>query len=88
MSTAALVEELKVALGIQPGPGPFDAVLMQKVIAIVSFLQAAGASAETLASEAAIGAIVLGAGDLFNAQSGEVKFSPAFLTLATQLAAR
>lgn len=86
MTTAALVEELKVSLGIQPGPGPFDAVLAQKVIAVLSFLRAAGVSEVTLASEAAIGVIVLGAGDLFNAQAGEVNLSPAFHSLATQLA--
>lgn len=86
MTTAMLVEELKVSLGIQPGPGPFDAVLAQKVTAVLAFLRGAGVSDETLASEAAIGVVVLGAGDLWSAQAGEVKFSPAFYTLASQLA--
>ena len=81
-----IVNECKISLGQQEDGDAFDNVLKQKVKTVLPFLRRAGVSDETLASEDAIGVIVMGVGDIWNQVAGEVKFSPAYISMATQLA--
>ena len=81
-----LVNECKTGLGIQEDTTAFDGVILQKVKTVLPFLRRAGVSAETLESEDAIGVIVMGVGDIWNQEAGAVKFSPAFISMASQLA--
>jgi hypothetical protein len=46
----------------------------------------AGALASRLDSGLGVGLIVMGVADLWNLQGGEIKFSPAFHTILTQIA--
>jgi len=87
MTTAELVAEVKTALNIQAATTEFDDVIEQKVLVVVDYIQQAGVSAAQLDTDAGVGVIVLGATDLWGLEAGEVRFSPAFYALATQLAA-
>ena len=80
-----LVTECKIALGMQEEETAFDNVIKQKVKTALSFLRRAGVSADALASEDAVGVIVLGVGDIWSQDAGSVKFSPAFISMASQL---
>ena len=82
----ALVTECKIGLGMQAEETAFDGVILQKVKTVLPFLRRAGVSEETLESEDAVGVIVMAVGDIWNQNAGEVKFSPAFISMATQLA--
>ncbi len=82
----SLVTECKIGLGMQEEEAAFDNVLRQKVKTVLPFLRRAGVSDETLASEDAIGVIVMGVGDIWNQEAGTVKFSPAYIAMASQLA--
>lgn len=86
MTDAELLIECKNGLGMQLDSDAFDSPLTQKLIAVKSFMRRAGVSDETLASQDAVGTIVLGVTDLWNVNSGEVKFSPVFYTFVNQLA--
>ena len=86
MTTSELLVELKKSLNIQEDTAAFDGVLTQKIIAVVSFMRNAGVSESALESEDVIGAVMVGAGDLWNQNAGEIKFSPVFFTLVSQLA--
>ena len=48
-------------------------------------MRSAGVSDVTMSDDVAIGIIVMGVADLWNLGAGEIKFSPAFFTLLTQL---
>lgn len=85
MTNTELLAECKKGLGIQEDTTGFDGVLSQKVTAVKSFMKRAGVSDETLNSEDAVGVIVMGVGDIWNQEAGEVKFSPAFITMTAQL---
>lgn len=81
-----LLVECKNGLGMQDEETAFNRVLIQKIVAVKSFMRRAGVSELTLTSEDAVGVIVLGVTDLWHVNSGEVKFSPVFYTLVNQLA--
>lgn len=80
-----LLAECKKALGISPDSTAFDGLLTQKIKAIQSYMKNAGVSEDNLSSDLAIGIIVMGVSDLWNVEGGDVKFSPAFYTLLSQL---
>ena len=86
MTDAELLIECKKGLGMPVEGTEFDGVLTQKLLAVKSFMKRAGVSDETLEDDLAVGVIVMGVGDLWNIQGGEIKFSPAFNTLLSQLA--
>lgn len=65
-----------------------DGAIHQKILAVKSFMQGSGVSAKALEDDLSTGTIVLGVADLWDLKAGEVKFSPAFYTLLTQLATR
>ena len=81
----SLVAECKIGLGMQEEETAFDGVILQKVKTVLSFLRRAGVSEETLESEDAVGVIVMGVGDIWNQEAGSVKFSPAYISMASQL---
>ena len=85
MTNEELLNECKVGLGIQQDSEAFDHVLLQKINAVKSFMRRAGVSEETLASDDAVGVIVMGVGDIWNQEAGAVKLSPAFISMAAQL---
>lgn len=86
MTEAELLVEVKTGLNIPTESTAHDAVLTQKIRAAQAFILGAGVSPEMLATDRGTGLIVLGVTDLWNIQAGEVKFSPAFAPLVTQLA--
>lgn len=86
MNDADLLIECKKGLNIQVDSTAFDSVLAQKLLAVKAFLSGAGVSAEAMDSDLAVGVIVMGVVDLWNVESGGVKFSPVFYTLVGQLA--
>lgn len=86
--TANLLNECKKGLGLSTEPNDLiDANIEQKINIVLSFLKKAGVSDENLNDDLTVGVIVLGVTDLWNLNSGEIKFSPAFYTLVAQLAA-
>ena len=86
MTDAELLIECKKGLGIQADSTAFDGVLTQKLLAVKGFMTGAGVSAEMMATDLAVGVIVMGVTDLWKVEGGESKFSPAFYTLVSQLA--
>jgi hypothetical protein len=85
MTDEELLAECKKGLDISPSATAFDGTLKQKILAVKSFMKRAGVPEENMNDDLAIGVIVMGVGDLWEIKSGEVKFSPAFTTLLTQL---
>ena len=86
MTDAELLTECKKGLNIQVESSAFDGVLTQKLLAVKSFMKRAGVSDELMLDDLAVGVIVMGVADLWNEGGGEIKFSPAFNTLLSQLA--
>lgn len=87
MTDNQLLNECKKGLNIPLESTAFDSVIKQKLLAVKQFMIGAGVKGERLESDLAVGVIVMGVTDLWEIKAGEVKFSPAFLTLLTQLAA-
>jgi hypothetical protein len=81
-----LLTECKRGLNLPETSTVFDGVLTQKILAVKGFLSGAGVSDEQLATDLGIGLIVMGVADLWNVTGGETRFSPAFYSIATQLA--
>jgi len=86
MTDAELLIECKIGLSIQPDSTAFDGVLNQKLLAVKSYMKRAGVADEMLSGDLAVGVMVIGVTDLWNAEGGGIKFSPAFHTLLSQLA--
>lgn len=76
----------KKGLNIPTASTDFDDILNQKLLAVKLFMTNAGVSTTSLDTDLGVGALVLGVADLWELKAGEVKFSPAFFTLTTQLA--
>ena len=87
MSTAELLLECKNGLGISPDSTAFDGILTQKILVVQLFMTNAGVPASEMDNPLAAGTVVMGVNDLWDLKSGEVKFSPVFFTLVSQLAA-
>lgn len=86
MTAAELLIECKKGLGMQVDSDAFDGLLAPKVLAVTSFMKRAGVSEEMMVDDLAVGVIVMGVADLWNVGGGEIKFSPAFNVLLSQLA--
>ncbi|GAB6170934.1 hypothetical protein JCM15765_04120 [Paradesulfitobacterium aromaticivorans] len=86
MTDADLLVECKKGLNIPLASTGLDGVLTQKLLAVKSFMSSSGVSSEAMANDLAVGAIVMGVTDLWNLEGGEIKFSPVFYTLLSQLA--
>lgn len=85
MTVDELVLECKLGLGISFDNTAFDNLLRQKIRAVQSFMKNAGVSAAKMDDDLAAGVVVMAVNDLWENQSGEVKFSPALQTLLSQL---
>jgi hypothetical protein len=88
MTNIELLIECKKGLNIPTAATNFDGTLTQKILAVKSYMQGAGVSNVMLEDDLAVGVIVMGVTDLWNLEGGEIKFSPVFNTLLTQLAVR
>lgn len=88
MTDEQLIVECKVGLNISPTVTAVDNVLKQKLQVVKGYMKGAGVSDAMMNDAQAVGVIVMGVADLWNIKSGEIKFSPVFHTLATQLAVR
>jgi hypothetical protein len=86
MSNIDLIYECKIGLGISIESVAFDQLLNQKIAMVKAYLLGAGVSESKLTNDLAIGVIVMGVTDLWEMQGGDVRFSPVFHTLVTQLA--
>lgn len=85
MTDAELLIECKRGLNIQVDSADFDGVITQKILAVKSYMKRSGVSDVAMSDDLAIGVIVVGVSDLWNLSGGEIKFSPIFNTLLTQL---
>lgn len=85
MTDAELLIECKKGLNIPALNTAFDGVLTQKLLAVKSFMKHAGVTESMLLDDLAVSAIVLGVTDIWNLEGGEIKFSPVFYTLLSQL---
>lgn len=81
--------ECKKGLNMSLEPNELiDPVIEQKLLTVKSFMKGSGVPDEVIEGDLAVGAIVLGVTDLWELSAGEVKFSPVFFMLVTQLASR
>ncbi|MDF2534409.1 MAG: hypothetical protein K0R18_566 [Bacillales bacterium] len=88
MTSKELLIECKKGLDIPLSTNAFDGTLTQKILTVKSFMKRAGVPEQIMnedIDDLAVGVIVMGVGDLWELKSGEVRFSPAFITLLTQL---
>ncbi|MFS1511883.1 hypothetical protein VQL36_05525 [Chengkuizengella sp. SCS-71B] len=85
MANEELLNQCKIGLNLSFESTEFDSILTQKLLAVQSFMRNAGVSESKMDDPLAVSVIVMGVGDLWQIDSGEVKFSPAFNTLLTQL---
>jgi hypothetical protein len=88
MTDDQLLEECKKGLNIPLTSTAFDNILNQKLFAVKGYMRGAGISDEVMDSDLAVAVIVLGVGDLWNVNSGEIKFSPVLSNLMTQLSTK
>ena len=77
MTNDELLEEVKSGLGIT---GTVDGLLI-KVIAVKQYMINAGVTQEQIETELGIATLTVGVNDLWNDNSGETKFSEAFLII-------
>ena len=84
----ALIDDVKAGLGIPAANTQHNTLLQQKIDAVKSYMSGAGVSDDMIENVAAVGAIVVGVTDLWSLNPGEVKFSPVFISLVSQLALR
>ena len=86
MTDAQLLTKIKTGLSITTNYQ--DALLQVYIDEVKAFMKDAGVSADIVMSDAAVGCILRGVSDLWNYQSGGVKFSEYFTQRVTQLAGR
>lgn len=84
MTDTELLEEIKDGLGISGNQ--HDKMLNSKILAVKNYMVNGGVTTEMLATPLAIAVIIIGVTDLWNLNSGEIKFSLAFNMLLEQLA--
>lgn len=86
MTNEELIIECKKGLNLALDDNSVDAVVLQKVLAVKAFLMGAGVQQSRIEGNLAVAVMVIGVNDLWSIEAGEIKFSPVFYTLATQLA--
>lgn len=84
MTEPELIIECKLGLGYQED-AEIDRPISQKINTVKGFMKRAGVSEDILNSPDAVGVIVMGVGDIWNQEAGAVKFSPAFISMVSQL---
>ena len=88
MTNTELLEQCKIGLNIPVESTAFDGVLMQKILAVKSFMRSGGVAEAWIEDDLAIGAIVSGVAEIWNVAGGDIKFSPVTMMFITQLACR
>lgn len=88
MTNDDLLIECKKGLSLPNDSTDFDGVILQKIMAVKSFMTGAGVSSVVMNDDLSVGVIVLGVTDLWNLTGGETKFSPVFFVLLNQLSSR
>jgi len=84
MAEVELLTKVKTGLGIT---GSYqDETIKLYIAEVKAFMKDAGASDATVGSDASVGVIIRGVADLWNLESGTVKFSDYFRMRVTQLA--
>ncbi len=87
MTTDQLLTECKKGLNMSlEADETIDGAIKQKLLAVRAYLLGAGVTSERLESDLGVAVTVVGVTDLWNLNAGEIKFSPVFHTLVTQLA--
>lgn len=83
MTDAELLAKVKAGLGTS---GDYtDDTISIKMLAVKQYMLNAGVTTEQVETGLGIAVLTVGVNDLWNLASGEVKFSPAFDILMTQL---
>ncbi len=84
MAEVTLLTKVKTGLGVT---GTYqDATLQLYIDEVKAFMEDAGVPKSTIDSDASVGVIIRGVADLWNLQSGEVRFSDYFKMRLVQLA--
>lgn len=90
MTDQELLDECKKGLNISLDSTDFNAMLTQKINIVKAYMIGAGVSDTAFTDEStqflAMGIVILGVTDLWNLDSGVIRFSPVFNTLLIQLA--
>ncbi|MFD2614492.1 hypothetical protein [Paenibacillus gansuensis] len=74
-----LLEKVKTGLSVTGTHN--DGNLMAKMLAVRQYMLNAGVTAEQIESDLGVATLTLGVSDLWNSNSGEVKFSEAFTVI-------
>ena len=83
MIDVEILEKVKSGLSVS---GVYnDDTLKIKALAVKQYMLNAGITVEQIETDLGIATLTVGVSDLWNISSGEVKFSPAFSMLITQL---
>lgn len=83
MTEAELLIEVKKGLGVTGSTQ--DGTILRHLKDVKAFMASAGVRSAILESEASIGVILRGVSDLWNLESGTVRFSPYFMQRLIQL---
>ena len=83
MTEAELLIEVKKGLGVT-GPTQ-DGTILRHLKDVKAYMASAGVRSDILESEASVGVILRGVADLWNLESGTVRFSPYFMQRLIQL---
>ncbi len=85
MTDLELLEKVKIGLNADDGTDN-DGTLNIKTIGVKQYMLSAGVSQVIIETELGITTLTIGVNDVWNIESGALKFSPIFNTLLTQLA--
>ena len=83
MTEAELLIEVKKGLGVTGSTQ--DGTILRHLKDVKAFMASAGVRSTILESEASVGVILRGVADLWNLESGTVRFSPYFMQRLIQL---
>lgn len=83
MTEAELLIEVKKGLGVT-GPTQ-DGTILRHLKDVKAYMASAGVRSDIIESEASVGVILRGVADLWNLESGNVRFSPYFIQRLIQL---
>jgi len=84
--TIQMLSEIKGLIEIITDDEDLDRSIKSKMLAVVNYLYNGGASKEGISSPLGMACVALGVQDLMERKGGSVSFSPAFNTIANQVA--
>lgn len=85
MDEATMLARVKAGLAVTGSH--VDTALRSKMLAVKQLMVNAGVTVEQVETDLGIETLTIGVNDIWNLDSGEVSFSPAFQMLLTQLKA-